>query len=88
MEMAGRSYQLICGATAVPKNPSAVERIGLRLDYDDTIEKADGKRHKFELQVNAGSKIPSTLKHAQLSGTHAVIARLRTAPAKPRSKRF
>lgn len=67
------------GKTAVPKNPSAAERIGLRLDFDDTIEKDDGKYHKFELQVNAGDKIPGSFlrwRNAQTSGTHSVMAKV------------
>ena len=66
------------GATAVPRNPSAFERIGLRLDYDGTVDRADGKYHKFELQVNAG-KIPSAFsrwKNEQSSGTHSVMAKV------------
>lgn len=67
------------GNTALPRNPSAVERIGLRLDYDDTVEKDGNTYHKFKLQVNAGNKIPSSFKQwrdAQSRGTHSIMAKV------------
>lgn len=69
------------GATAVPRNPSAVVRIGLRLDYDQSIERGEGKEkvmwHRYKLQVNAGDSVPLAFKawkKKQGSGTHAVMA--------------
>ena len=69
------------GGTAVPKNPSAVARIGLRLDYDNFIEMGEGeekaKWHRYQLQVNAGDSIPNAFKgwrNKQKNGTHAVMA--------------
>ncbi|KAG5641640.1 hypothetical protein DXG03_004554 [Asterophora parasitica] len=67
------------GLTAVPKNPSAVARIGLRLDYDSYVEKGDDKEkwHRYKLQVNAGDTIPNAFKNwrnSQDKGTHAVMA--------------
>ena len=70
-----------CGATAVPRNPSAVARIGLRLDYDNSFERGEGEEkvqwHRFKLQVNAGDTIPNAFKawrNKQKRGTHAVMA--------------
>lgn len=67
------------GATAVPRSPTAVARIGLCLDYDNYIEKGEDKVkwHCFKLQVNAGDMIPNTFKNwrdSQPKGTHAVMA--------------
>lgn len=69
------------GATAVPRNPSAISRIGLRLDYDNSIERGEGedkaKWHRYKLQVNAGNSIPNVFKawrNKQKNGTHAVMA--------------
>ncbi|KAF8884330.1 hypothetical protein BD779DRAFT_1443202 [Infundibulicybe gibba] len=71
------------GATAIPKNPSAVERIGVRLDNDDTgdftYENEGGKWHKFGFQVNVGNKISSAFKRwreEQPSSTHTVMAKV------------
>ena len=67
------------GVTAIPKNPSAVARIGIRLDYDNYVEKGDKKvkYHRYKLQVNAGDAIPNAFKKwrdKQPHGTHAVMA--------------
>ncbi|PPQ88106.1 hypothetical protein CVT25_014402 [Psilocybe cyanescens] len=67
------------GATAVPRSQTAIARIGLRLDYNDFIEKGDDKTkwHQFKLQVNAGDTIPNAFKNwrdKQEKGTHAVMA--------------
>ncbi|KAJ4464582.1 hypothetical protein J3R30DRAFT_3319011 [Lentinula aciculospora] len=69
------------GATAIPRSPTAVARIGLRLDYNNFIEKDEGeekvKWHQYKLQVNAGDTIPHTFKNwrdKQEKGTHAVMA--------------
>ncbi|KAH7886526.1 hypothetical protein F5I97DRAFT_1807787 [Phlebopus sp. FC_14] len=69
------------GATALPKKPSDVVRIGLRLDYDSFIERGEGeekvKWHRYKLQVNAGDSIPNAFKgwrNKQKKGTHAVMA--------------
>jgi hypothetical protein len=69
------------GATAVPRSPTAVARIGIRLDYDNYIEKGDDKVkwHQFKLQVNAGDTIPNAFKNwrdRQTKGTHAVMAKV------------
>lgn len=67
------------GATAVPRSPTAAARIGLRLNYNDFIEKGEKKAkwHQFKLQVNAGDTIPNAFKSwrdKQAKGTHAVMA--------------
>ena len=71
------------GGTAIPKSPTAIAKIGLRLDYDNDIEKGEGddkvKWHQYKLQVNAGDTIPNTFKQwrdAQPNGTHAIMARV------------
>ncbi|KAL5486271.1 hypothetical protein ACEPAI_7317 [Sanghuangporus weigelae] len=69
------------GATAVPRSSTAAARIGLRLDYDNYIEKGDDKVkwHQFKLQVNAGDMIPNAFKNwreKQTKGTHAVMAKV------------
>ena len=64
------------GVTAVPKNPTAAARIGLRLDYNGFVEKRV-KFHQFKLQVNAGDTIPTSFKNwrnSQKRGMHAVMA--------------
>jgi hypothetical protein len=67
------------GVTAVPRSPTAVARIGLRLDYDNYVEKGVDKVkwHRYKLQVNAGDTIPNAFKNwrdSQTKGTHAVMA--------------
>ena len=69
------------GATAIPRSPTAIARIGLRLDYDNFVEKGEDpdkvKWHRFKLQVNAGDTIPNAFKNwrnSQEKGTHAVMA--------------
>ncbi|KAJ7222079.1 hypothetical protein B0H12DRAFT_1031316, partial [Mycena haematopus] len=67
------------GATAIPRSPTAVARIGLRLDYDNYVEKGVDKVkwHRYKLQVNAGDTIPNAFKKwrdSQTKGTHAVMA--------------
>lgn len=64
--------------TAFPKLQKDLEKIGIRFDFAGTVEKPDGSIwHRFQAQVNAGSKIPTSWKewregHAR--GTHANVA--------------
>ncbi|KAF7506026.1 hypothetical protein GJ744_012273 [Endocarpon pusillum] len=62
--------------TAIPKAPKDLEKYGLRADYDGKIPAPDGTMyHKFQVQPNAGDKIPKTIKawREKNGGTHAVL---------------
>lgn len=64
--------------TAFPKSQAELERIGVRFDFAGTIQKADGSKwHRFQAQVNAGNKIPTSWKQwreRHRRGTHSNIA--------------
>jgi len=65
------------GLTAYPKDTAQQQRLGVRYDYDGEITGADGTVYnKFQMQPNAGSDIPSTVKNWRDAngGTHAVMA--------------
>ena len=65
------------GKTTYPKTEADKEKIGVRWDYDGEVKKSDGLTyHKFQMQPNAGTKIPSSIKQwrEKNGGTHAVMA--------------
>jgi hypothetical protein len=65
------------GLTAWPKQSSDQEKHGVRYDYDGEIEIGGVVHHKFQMQPNAGDKIPSTIKNWRSKakdGTHDVMA--------------
>lgn len=66
--------------TAFPKTQSDLEKLGVRFDFAGTIEEGGKKFHRFQVQVNAGNKIPTSWKdwrqrHAK--GTHAIVTTLK-----------
>lgn len=69
--------------TAFPKTHADCEKLGVRFDFAGTIEKAKGEKwHRFQAQVNAGSKIPSTWKEwreKHKGVTHANVATIEVA---------
>jgi len=64
------------GWTAWPTGSNDQERHGVRYDYDGEIEIGGVIYSKFQMQANAGNKIPSTIKRwrGAKGGTHAVMA--------------
>jgi hypothetical protein len=48
--------------TAFPKTQSDLETLGVRFDFAGTVTEEGTKYHRFQVQVNAGSKIPSSWK--------------------------
>ena len=66
------------GRTVFPTKPADKERLGVRFDYDGEITIGGIVYHKYQIQPNAGNKIPPTVKNWRESngGTHAVIADL------------
>lgn len=45
------------GGTAYPMARADQERMGMRADYDDSVEKDGEEHHNFKVQLNAG-KVP------------------------------
>lgn len=65
------------GNTAWPKQSGDQEKHGVRYDYDGEKEIDGVVYHKYQMQANAGDKIPSTIKNWRgkaEGGTHAVMA--------------
>lgn len=66
--------------TAFPKSSSELEKLGVRFDFAGTVEE-DGKRfHRFQVQVNAGNKIPTSWKQwreKHEKGTHGIVATIK-----------
>jgi hypothetical protein len=64
------------GKTAFPSAPQLQKQLGVRYDYDGEVEKDGVKCHKYQLQPNAGSEIPSSIQRwrEKNGGTHAVMA--------------
>ena len=64
------------GKTALPLRSVDQEEIGIRLDYDGEITLDGANFHKYEMQPNAGSKLPKTIKDwmNKNKGTHSVMA--------------
>lgn len=63
--------------TAYPKTQSEMEKLGVRFDFAGTVEEGGKKFHRFQVQVNAGNKIPSSWKQWREShkgGTHGIVA--------------
>ncbi|PVH97320.1 hypothetical protein DM02DRAFT_658396 [Periconia macrospinosa] len=62
------------GKTAWPKGNAELEKIGVRFDYDEEVERDGVVFHKFQCQPNAG-KIPASLQdwRERNGGTHSVI---------------
>ena len=71
------SPTVIRGKTVFPKTEADKEKLGVRWDYDGEIKGSDGATyHKFQMQPNAGAKIPTAIKQwrEKNGGTHAVMA--------------
>ena len=67
------------GRTTFPRKPADQERLGVRFDYDGEDTGIGGTvYHKYQIQVNAGDKIPPTFKtwRENNGGTHAVMGNL------------
>lgn len=65
------------GSTAWPRESNEQEKYGVRYDYDGEQEIGGTMYHKFQMQANAGNKIPSTIKNWRSKaehGTHDVMA--------------
>ncbi|EJT97071.1 hypothetical protein DACRYDRAFT_25209 [Dacryopinax primogenitus] len=65
------------GSTAWPRDSGEQEKHGVRYDYDGEQEIDGTVYHKFQMQANAGNKIPSTIKKWRSKadrGTHVVMA--------------
>lgn len=65
------------GSTAWPRDSGEQEKHGVRYDYDGEQEIDGTVYHKFQMQANAGNKIPSTVKNWRSKadrGTHDVMA--------------
>ena len=65
------------GSTAWPRDSGDQEKHGVRYDYDGEMEIDGTVYHKFQMQANAGNKIPSTIKNWRSKaehGTHDVMA--------------
>ncbi|RMD39563.1 hypothetical protein DV735_g5567, partial [Chaetothyriales sp. CBS 134920] len=63
--------------TAFPKSPADLENLGVRFDFAGTILKDGKKYHRFQVQVNAGNKIPKSWKEwreRNPKGTHGIVA--------------
>ncbi|KAI1908613.1 hypothetical protein LOZ12_004492 [Ophidiomyces ophidiicola] len=65
--------------TAYPKTAQDQEKLGVRFDFAGTEEEAGKKFHRFQVQVNAGNKIPKSWKvwREKNGGTHAIIATIK-----------
>jgi hypothetical protein len=64
------------GQTAWPKESGDQEKHGVRYDYDGEKEIDGVTYHKFQMQANAGNKIPSTIKNwlgKAEGGIHAIM---------------
>ena len=65
------------GLTAWPRDSGEQEKHGVHYDYDGEQEIDGTVYHKFQMQANAGNKIPSTIKNWRSKadrGTHDVMA--------------
>jgi hypothetical protein len=54
--------------------------LGVRFDSAGTIEEGGRKFHRFQVQVNAGNKIPSSWKQWRQNhekGTHGIVATIK-----------
>lgn len=63
--------------TAFPKTAADLESLGVRFDFAGTIEENGKKFHKFQVQVNAGNRIPTSWKQWRQrheKGTHGIVA--------------
>jgi hypothetical protein len=63
--------------TAFPKTAADLESLGVRFDFAGTTEENGKKFHKFQVQVNAGNKIPTSWKQWRQKhekGTHGIVA--------------
>ncbi|KAF1823267.1 uncharacterized protein K489DRAFT_191184 [Dissoconium aciculare CBS 342.82] len=68
--------------TAFPKTARDLESLGVRFDYAGHVIEDGKKFHRFQVQVNAGDKIPKSWKvwrekHSKGKGTHAIIATIK-----------
>ncbi|SLM34162.1 hypothetical protein LPUS_02872 [Lasallia pustulata] len=66
--------------TAYPKTQLELERLGVHFDFTGTVEEDGKKLHRFQVQVNAGNKIPSPWKQWQelyKDGTHGIVATIK-----------
>lgn len=62
-----------------PKGQSDLEKIGFRSDSAGTIERSGKNYHRFQVQVNAGGKIPMSWKdwrQRYAIGTDAIVTPL------------
>lgn len=50
------------GQTAYPLGQPAQERLGVRLDNDEIVKKADGDYYKYNIQPNAGKRSRPSLR--------------------------
>ncbi|KAB8349795.1 hypothetical protein FH972_023808 [Carpinus fangiana] len=63
--------------TAFPQTSKDQQNLGIRFDFAGTVEKDGKKFHKFQAQVNAGDKIPTswkTWRQSHSKGTHGIVA--------------
>lgn len=69
--------------TAFPKTQPELEKLGVRFGFAGTVTKDDGKKyHRYDVQVNAGNKIPTSWKRWRENhpkGTHDVVATVEVA---------
>ena len=66
--------------TAYPKTQPDLERLGVHFDFAGTIEEDGKKFHRFQVQVNAGNKIPSSWKkwrETHPKGTHGIVVTIK-----------
>lgn len=62
-----------------PKGQSDLEKMGFRSDFAGTIERSGKNYHRFQVQVNAGGKIPMSWKdwrQRYAIGTDAIVTTL------------
>lgn len=64
------------GKTAFPSDPQLQKQLGVRSDYDGEVTKGGVECHKYNVQPNAGSEIPSSIKRwrEKNGGTQAIMA--------------
>lgn len=63
--------------TAFPRTAAELENLGVRFDFEDTTEENGKKFHRFQVQVNAGNKIPTSWKQWRQKnekGTYRIVA--------------
>lgn len=63
--------------TAFPKTSKDNEKLGVRFDFAGTIEESGNMFHRFQVQVCAGNKIPTSWKEWRQrheKSTHGIVA--------------